>query len=71
MAPHCTDSAVDSAVGAADQTQHAQGGACERFATDKGSSRDLVGSTASSLAVLSGFEDAKLLGAADILGTVT
>ena len=64
MAPPCTDCEAASVVVAADQTLHAQGGACERFATDTGSSRDLVGSTASSwrVAVLLGFEDAKLLG---------
>ena len=45
---HLTDCEAASVVVAADQTLHAQGGACERFATDTGSSRDLVGSTASS-----------------------
>ena len=48
VAPPCTDCEAASVVVAADQTLHAQGGACERFATDTGSSRDLVGSTASS-----------------------
>ena len=34
MAPPCTDCEAASVVAAVDQTQHAQGGACERFGID-------------------------------------
>ena len=71
VAPPCTDCEAASVVVAADQTLHAQGGACERFATDTDSSRDLVGSTASSWSDGSPWFSRCQASWVDILGTAT